>query len=196
MKIIYSTVVKDGRKIRKAIILEKRKCEVCGQEYQPSRQDSIICKDCSGKRNQGVYAKVGKVRRWLILRSKLCEECGCEFQPKKRDSRYCSRACGKKAESKRNADKYSARGKKWYQDNLEEAKTKRKERYWSDPEKYRKDSNDWRKNNVDKDKECQARSKDNAIHGGRRKEILDDNQVLLCRSCHAKVHGLNLKNKV
>jgi len=220
MRVVYSTVIEDGRRKRKGIVLWERKCKVCGKQYQPSRKDALICSGCSGSRGKGSYIKVGSKRRWVILEQRKCRECGNGFQPKTQKSLYCSKACGNKAERDRSSAKNRERSKEWYHNNIEEARKKRKERYWSNPDKYRAYSKSWREEHPEEEKELRDRTKDRLLHGGRRKGILEqsnyicsvcgkdtrsgwrdscvhhetfdstdhDNQVLVCRNCHTKIH--------
>jgi len=48
MKVIYAAVEEDGKNVRKYVILEEKKCEICGNFYQPKNQKSCYCsKKCS-----------------------------------------------------------------------------------------------------------------------------------------------------
>ena len=159
-------------------------------------------------------------RTKVLVRKRKCRECGNDFQPQTKSSKYCSRSCGKKASRERTVEKDRERARLWYKDHLDEARKKRKERYWSNPEKHRQDTRRWREKNLEREKESQSRSKDARRHGGRRESILEqsnyacsvcgkdtrdgwrdscvhhetfnstdhDNQVLVCRNCHAKIH--------
>lgn len=224
MKIIYSTVVEDGLKKRKCIILGVRKCKICGSQYQPSRQDSIVCSDCSGSRGVGSYVKIGNNRRWVELKQRKCLECGNDFKPKRTASLYCSRKCSKKScNNGPGKEKARLRARKWYQNNLDKARETRKEAYWKNPELGRKKAKEWREKNLDRARNNSEKFKDNIRHGGIRGDIIKESegicsmcgkdtrigwrdscvhhetfdsedhseQVLLCRSCHIKVHKLN-----
>ena len=50
MKIVYGTVIVNGKEVRRAIALENRKCEECNKEYEPKQQRSKYCsRECAKK---------------------------------------------------------------------------------------------------------------------------------------------------
>jgi predicted nucleic acid-binding Zn ribbon protein len=167
----------------------------------------------------GVVEENGKrVRRTLALESRKCLICGTEFEPKKQSSRFCSRKCGKVFEYRNNRERYIKNSIKHYEQNLEKSKQRRKEYYWSDPEKFRLLAKQYRElHKVEKNlKDNQY--KDKVRHGGKKEKLIEefgcvcsicgkegtttdivahhvtlnnqehDNQILLCRSCHMRLH--------
>ena len=171
-----------------------------------------------------------KVRRPVLIDNKKCEECGNEFEPKRQDSRYCSDKCAKSAEYKRNAVKARERALKWYKNNIDKVRVKRKAIYWADPEKAKVKAKEWRDTNAARAKANRTTYKDEIRHGGKRAEIIikqkglcfmcnkdtslgnknahlhhynfdstdHEHQVLVCNSCHAKIHlhGHSLKKYI
>ena len=156
----------------------------------------------------------------LILEDRKCLECGNVFSPLKQMSVYCSPRCGKKADTKKNAQKNNERAAKWYRDNSEKAKEKRKQYYWSNPELWREKTRQYWDLRRDGKRQKDTQYKDETRHGGLREELIKENgcvcskcgvevdgfyidahhvsgnktdhgnQILLCKSCHAKTHGL------
>jgi hypothetical protein len=161
-------------------------------------------------------------RKAIILESKFCEECGKEFQPLTQKSIYCSRGCGKKAEYKRHSDRAKTKSKEWYRENLEKVRERRKNKYWENPEYWKAKSREWSRNNKEKKKIRDSKYKDNLRHGNKRHKLIEKSglicsvcgkngdefnivahhvthnpqdhtqQILLCRSCHAKEHNFGL----
>ena len=43
MRIIWAKVVENGKTVRKHIVLDDRKCKVCGNEFTPYKTDSMCC---------------------------------------------------------------------------------------------------------------------------------------------------------
>ena len=147
-----------------------------------------------------------------------CSICSKQFDPKTYSSQYCSLDCSKKAYYQRNAEENRLRAKKWYQDNIEKARERRKKQYWENPEKYRKLARQWSANNPIKKKKSNVVYKDKLRHGGKKKELIKatglvcstcgkvgnsfeiiahhktfnnkehEQQELLCRACHCRLH--------
>lgn len=165
-----------------------------------------------------VYGVVDGKRKPIALLKRNCDLCGVEYQPLRQTSSFCSAKCMKKNDSIVNADKACERSKRWYRANLEKAKATRKAYYWSDPERFKAKTKKWRLENLEKAKATSNTVKDNLRHGGKRSELIKENglvcsscgksggsfdivahhttfkktdhenQELLCRSCHAKIH--------
>lgn len=159
-----------------------------------------------------------RVRRTIILEPRKCLLCGIEFQPSKQSSKYCSSKCSKKHDYQLNAEKYNELSRIKYRNNLEEAREKRRKYYWSDPERFRNAVKKYRDEHKEKYKEYHDRVKDQKRHGGKRNELLNVNgpkcdmcgvvkkpkdivahhitgnnqeheqQQLLCRKCHKRLH--------
>lgn len=71
---------------RQIIILDERKCNECGNVFQPHRQKTLFCsKNCfrRNKRN--------------VLPEKSCPICEKKFIPKQNNSTFCSRSCSGKS---------------------------------------------------------------------------------------------------
>jgi len=167
---------------------------------------------------KAIYGVVDGKRKIIILETRKCEVCGNEFEPKKQESKYCSRQCGKKADYKRHAKYYCNKSSEWYHNNLERAKKRRQDRYWKNPEYWRSKTREYTKLHREKVRKLDNEYKDKIRHGGKRKELIQKNglkcsfcgkmgdkftivahhitfnnqdhskQILLCRSCHAKLH--------
>lgn len=159
-----------------------------------------------------------RVRRPLALKPRICEECGTEFEPKKQISRYCSLHCSNKAERKRHSDRAKMKAKEYYANNLDKCREQRKRYYWSDPERFRAATREWNKNNREAKSMRDNKYKDLVRHGGLKEELIKSNgcicgecgkeadtytivahhvtlnnqeheqQKLLCRSCHMRLH--------
>lgn len=166
-----------------------------------------------------IYGVVDGKRKILILETRKCGVCGNEFEPKKQVSKYCSKSCGKKADYQRHAESYRKRSSEWYRNNLERARKGRQARYWKNPEYWRVKTREYTKLHRKKVRKHDNEYKDKIRHGGKRKELIQQNglkcsscgkiadrftiiahhvtfdnqdhseQILLCRSCHAKVHN-------
>lgn len=155
------------------------------------------------------------------LKDRECIFCGNIFKAKVVNVKYCSRKCSKKAEYQRKKKEYIKRSKKWYQNNIDRAKEKRRDYYWSNPEYFRMKTKEWNRKNLAIKKKSNQFYKDKKRHGNQRTEMIKkyglkcflcgfesenkfdivmhhtsfnpqshENQILLCRSCHAKEHGL------
>lgn len=157
-------------------------------------------------------------RKLLLLENRNCEICGEEFEPNKQDSKYCSRKCGKKAYNDRTKKQNNERAKRYRENNLEKVKEKRKAYYWSDPERFRQQTRDYFASRRKQKRKQDSQYKDDIRHGGKRKELLEecdnicgecgnkfpehmldahhstfdksdhDNQEILCKSCHTRLH--------
>lgn len=179
MRIIYASIYENGKKVRKAIALEDRKCEYCGIVFSPFRQES----------------------------------------------KYCSKKCSKKAEQVKHRDRYRENSRQWYKENIESAQKRRKEYYWERPELFKQKAKEYREANKEKVRTNNDSYKDKIRHGDLRKKLIEiygticqmckkecegfdltahhisgdptdhNNQTLLCRSCHAKVHDLGSKKR-
>ena len=102
-------------------------------------------------------------RKVVILNNRFCEECGNEFEPKTRRSKYCSETCGKIASDRRYKDKMRHGDKR---------------------------QNLIKKNGLICSKCGKAGNEFEIIaHHSDFDKYDHENQVLLCRSCHAKEHG-------
>jgi len=101
-------------------------------------------------------------RKVVILNDRICGECGSEFEPKTSRSKYCSKACSKKAANRRHKDK---------------------RRHGDKRQKLIK------KNGLICAK-CGKSGNEFEIvaHHSAFDKYDHKNQVLLCRSCHAKEH--------
>jgi hypothetical protein len=178
-----------------------RICEICSREYIAQRKDSKTC-GCTRPK----------------LEDRICEECGSEFQPKTQKSKYCTRKCGKKAHNDRTKEANRVRSQKWYSENKERASIRRKKHYWKDPEKWRTKTREYIKLHKEQVRKTDNEYKDKTRHDGKRAELIEEHgykcskcgenkkpfdivahhvtfdaqnhkrQVLLCRSCHAKIH--------
>lgn len=67
MNIIFAEIVENGKKIRKPLILDDRKCAQCGAVFQPKRQGSLFCsKKCRQKydyqKHKARYSEYNKQR--------------------------------------------------------------------------------------------------------------------------------------
>lgn len=173
-----------------------------------------------------IYGVVDGKRKIVILETRKCEVCGNEFEPKKQESKYCSKKCGKKADYKRNAEYYRNNSSEWYKNNLEKAKENRKNRYWSNPEYWRGKTREYVRLHKETVKKRDNEIKDKIRHGGKRRELIQQNgltcslcgktgedsridvhhvtfdkhdhsrQILLCASCHTKVHHQRSSTRV
>ncbi len=161
-----------------------------------------------------------KKRTPLILEDRKCRECGKVFSPYRQTSTLCSLVCQRKAENKKNASKYRERAKKWYQENIEKARKRRKQYYWSNPELCREKTRQYWKERREEKRQKDLQYKDETRHRGVKATLIKENglicsecgvevdgfyidahhvsgnktdhgnQGLLCKSCHAKTHGL------
>jgi predicted nucleic acid-binding Zn ribbon protein len=159
-----------------------------------------------------------RVRKYLALEPRQCLICGNEFEPITQTSKYCSRKCGKKADYESHRERYINRSRESYRVNIDEKKILRKKKYWSNPEKFRLLAKQYRElHKVEKNlKDNQY--KDKVRHGGKKEKLIEefgcvcsicgkegtttdivahhvtlnnqehDNQILLCRSCHMRLH--------
>lgn len=224
MKVVYGTVWINGEKKRRLVVINEKQCSLCGKQYQPVKQKSVMCPSCHGVKGQGKYVETidGK-RKWLVLEPRKCKKCGNDFEPKRQDSEYCSRRCNKIASNEKAPDykeKARIRAKEWYAKNRERANEHRKKYYWSNPEKAREATKKWARENAEKSKARRSVYKDKIRHAGIRAQIIEEanglcsvcgkdtlvgwrdavvhhanfdsqdhsNQVLVCRSCHIKIH--------
>jgi len=159
-----------------------------------------------------------KVVTYVELK-KVCGVCGNEYEARQRNQRYCSKKCRKRYDYLIRKEQYAQNSKKYYAKFREKFKKKRAERYWANPEKWRKATRDYYKVRKNQKHKVDEIYKDKVRHGGKRKELLDANgyvcsqcgklcesfhiiahhttfnpkdhhsQELLCRSCHASLHN-------
>ena len=101
-------------------------------------------------------------RKAVILNNRTCQECGRRFEPKTSRSKYCSDVCSKIAENRRYKDKLRHGGKR-------QELIKRDGLICS---KCGKSGNEF----------------EIVAHHSEFDKYDHENQVLLCRSCHAKEH--------
>ena len=99
-------------------------------------------------------------RKAVVLNNYICQECGSEFEPKTRNSKYCSKICSKKASNRRYKDKRRHGDKR----------QKLIKRNGLICAKCGKSGNEF----------------DIVAHHSAFDKYDHKNQVLLCRSCHAK----------
>jgi len=167
----------------------------------------------------GVIDEDGKkVRRLIVLEDRICSICGKTFSPSTQHSIVCSRLCGKKKDYITHKTKRIQKMNEWREKNLDRVIEKRKQKYWSNPEKYRQLTKEYFNKHRAKKRIDDEVYKDKTRHGDLRKELIDvyglvcqgcgvsgdsfgivahhisgdptdhKNQTLLCRSCHAKIH--------
>lgn len=178
-KIVYAAVIENGIEIRKPVILEDRLCVVCGEKFTPSRQQSDTC----------------------------------------------SRKCSKKKERDAHKERYQAKAKEWYANNTERAKERRKKYYHENADYFKEKTKEWNRNNRERKLQNDREYKDRTRHGGFKQKLIEkhgcicsgcgavlpsnqlsahhvtfdktqhDDQVLLCKPCHAKIHSLGQKRR-
>lgn len=159
-------------------------------------------------------------RRPIVLENRKCERCGNEYEPKHQDSKYCSQKCGKSVYEASHRTQAIARARKWYANNLDKAREKRKAYYWSDPEGFKAKAKEWSLKNSERCKTNNRKKHDRLRHGGMREQIIKEqegicsvcgkdtlvgwrdscvhhatfnpnnhsDQTLVCRKCHIKLH--------
>jgi predicted nucleic acid-binding Zn ribbon protein len=178
---------------------------------------------------RGVYGVIDeggkKVRRIIILEDRVCVICGKVFTPLTQRSVVCSKNCGKRNDYLKHKEKRIRQVELWRESNIEHVREQRKKKYWSDPEKYRKQTKKYCDAHREEVRESNISYKDKVRHGDLRDVLIGiyglvcqqcgvsgesfgivahhisgdptdhKNQTLLCRSCHAKIHDLGSKRK-
>jgi DNA-binding NtrC family response regulator len=168
----------------------------------------------------GVVDEGGKlVRRTIILEDRVCSICGKTFSPAKQTSKFCSLSCSKKNDYITHKEQRKKNVAEWRERNIEKVTKRRKEIYWSNPEKYRQQTKEYISKHKTQKRATDNSYKDKIRHGDLRKVLIEQygmfcqmckkeccsidlaahhvsgdptdhkNQTLLCRSCHAKVHN-------
>lgn len=178
MREIEGIVIEDGVKVKRKMILEDRNCSVCGTLYEPYTQDATCC-------------------------SKKCYR-AAEYKRKRVDILE-----QRKASYLKNKDRDLERANKYYQGHKDKIKKYREKYYVLNKEKFL---------------ETVRKYQDQKRHGGKREELIEkhghicymcnkevdriaahhvtldktdhDNQVLLCLSCHAKLHWIIKRQSV
>jgi hypothetical protein len=172
MRMIEGVVEVDGKKVKRKILLEDRLCDVCGNKYEPYTQDARCCsKKC--------YRKALSIKNSIRTKE------------------------ARKKSYERNKNEILAHNKKWYQSHQEERKTYRREYYRKNKERILDQVSEY---------------SDLVRHGGERSKLIKkhghvcymcgceserivahhvtlnkedhEHQVLLCLSCHAKLHAM------
>ncbi len=188
MKIICTARKESGVIVRTYETLRERKCKVCGKLFQPKTRISFAC---PGKcRNTLYYRNNPKKFKYahVVLKNRICKICGNEFEPKRSNSLYCSKKCGRKAYHKNRLVEDNRDSREYNKTHKEQIKNKRKlykDKIRHDGER-EKLINEYGfvcsrcgKKKDSFDIVAHHTSFDNTKH---------ENQILLCRSCHRKVH--------
>jgi predicted nucleic acid-binding Zn ribbon protein len=159
-----------------------------------------------------------RIRKYLVLEPKTCIVCGELFEPKRQDSKYCSDKCSRVAEYENNKENYKKKSLEYYNNNKEKRSESRKKYYWSDPERFRLATKEYNKLHKEEKNKKDNEYKDKTRHDSKKKLLIDEfgckcsmcgkegstfeivahhvtfdkndheSQVLLCRSCHMRVH--------
>ncbi len=173
MKIIYAVVFENGKRIRRAIALRKRRCKICGQSFQPQKQATNVCGLRCGKKLE--YSK-NKV--YYQEQGKKYYSANIEKIKVKRKKYYWS-----------DPERFRSKAKQWSEQNFDR-KHKRDSKYKDVVRHGNK-----RKKLLEKSPHCADCGKDTR-NGWRdsiaHHETFDSSehefQVILCRSCHMKRH--------
>ena len=178
MREIQGIVIENGVKIKRKMVIEDRECSICGTLYEPYTQDATCC-------------------------SKKCYR-AAEYKRKREDILK-----QRKASYLKNKDKVLERSKKYYLQHRKETKVRTRKYYLANRQTFL--------DNV-------AAYADKVRHGGKRKELIalhgyvcylcnktskiiaahhvtldktdHENQILLCSSCHSKLHWLIKKQNI
>ena len=174
MKIIYGSVIVDGEKSRRPILLEKRFCEECGLEFQPVTQASKYCsrkcsKKAEHKRNAERYKQ--KAKEWY--------EDNLEKARERRKEYYW-----------KNPNHWREKTREWGEAHPKEKR--QRDCVYKDKTRHGEKRQEMIKKFGLKCSECGLESEnefDIVLHHVKFDPQDHSEQVLLCRSCHAKVHN-------
>lgn len=161
------------------------------------------------------------IRRLLALPEKKCKVCDLPFQPATRKSFFCSMQCSKKYDYETNKEARTAKVREWYYKNKEYASERNKRYYKKEQKKILAQAAEYRNANKSAIREKDNQYKNKTRHGSNREQLIAENglvcskcgkegerfdivthhttfdkkdhtgEVLLCRSCHAREHGIN-----
>lgn len=168
---------------------------------------------------QGIVIEDGvKVKRWMVLEDRLCEVCGAKYEPYNQDSACCSKKCYQKRQRGKNPEARAEYRKKYYERNKKKILKHNKKYHAKHREKIKAYHRDLYNANRDERLKLQSEYADTQRHGGMRKVLLEKHghtcymcgkenvkniaahhktldktdheyQVLVCLSCHAKIHA-------
>ena len=172
MKVIYGFTEVNGNIVRRPIVLEEKKCSLCGSVFQPKRQDSEHCSRICQKRAE--YKRNSEKR---IAKSSEYYHKNLEEVKKRRKEYY-----------HKNPEHWKAKAKEWRLKNLETASKNRKE--WNDKVRH-----DGKREELIKEHgyicfSCgkESTSFDIVAHHSNFNPNDHSEQELLCRSCHCILH--------
>jgi len=166
-----------------------------------------------------VHGLVEGKKVWMVLEDRKCEICGVIYEPYTQDARCCSRKCYRKSEYKRKKEQILADRKRDYEKNKPIILAKNREYYQKHQEERREYRKKYYANNREELLSSVEEYNDEQRHGGRRKELIGkyghtcylcgktevnylaahhitlnnkehEKQVLLCPTCHGKLHAI------
>lgn len=179
MRAIYGVVQENGKRVRRLIVLEDRKCLVCGKIFSPLTQNSIVCSRICGKKNDYKKHKTKRTQKVNEWREK-----NIEYVQKHRKQLYWS-----------NPEKYRKAAKDYADANRPYKRSE--DQLYKDKTRH----GDLRKELIDVyGLVCQGCGVSGDSLGIVAHHISGDptdhkNQTLLCRSCHAKIHDFGHSRK-
>lgn len=174
MRVVYGVVVVDGVRRRRPIVLGNRKCERCGNEYEPKHQDSRYC-----SRECGKAVQYEKDKERALERSRKWYQNNLEKAREKRKAYYWS-----------DPDRFKAKTKEWRLKNLERYKNNNRK-------KHDRLRHGGMREQIIQEQEgiCSVCGKDTfvgyrdaCVHHANFDPSDHSEQILVCRKCHAKIH--------
>ena len=176
MKIIFGVVEKDGIKTREHIILENRKCEQCGIEFEPQTQRGKYCsRECSKcaekEQNKGNYQK--RAREYYDENTEKCKQRHREYYWK-------------------NAESLRLKAKEYREKNYDEVRAR--DLKYKDRIRHGGKRDELVQQNGLKCSNCgyEGTSFEITAHHATFDSMEHDSQELLCRRCHQRIHRMKL----
>jgi predicted nucleic acid-binding Zn ribbon protein len=167
---------------------------------------------------QGIVIENGiKVKKKMVLEDKICVVCGNAYEPYTQDARCCSKKCYRKDEYERKKEIILQQRKEYRAENLEREIERSRDYYQNHKEQCNVNMRNYYRRNRARCLEVVSRNLDEKRHGGKRQELIDwngakcftcgkvdkriaahhvsldktdhENQILLCNSCHSRLHN-------
>lgn len=92
MKIVNASVVINGKKVRRYVVLNKIHCKICRKLFQPKTRFSLFCYDCIKNRNREVRTMRCKDEESFKKKAKECKD---KFRHGGVRKQLLSTSCGK-----------------------------------------------------------------------------------------------------